>query len=72
MNAETARLKRLHDAASKRGDAGYIDPRSGLMVLTAHYLTAKGYCCGSGCRHCPYPPAAQAEAGRPPDAECIR
>lgn len=25
-----------------------------LMVLTAKYLLARGYCCGNGCRHCPY------------------
>jgi hypothetical protein len=24
------------------------------MVMTAHYLTKRGYCCQSGCRHCPY------------------
>jgi hypothetical protein len=28
---------------------------NGLMVLTAHFLLKRGYCCGSGCRHCPYP-----------------
>jgi hypothetical protein len=27
---------------------------NGLMVLTAHFLEKRGYCCGSGCRHCPY------------------
>jgi hypothetical protein len=27
---------------------------NGLMVLTAHYLLKRGYCCGNGCRHCPY------------------
>ncbi|MEO5857870.1 MAG: TlyA family rRNA (cytidine-2'-O)-methyltransferase [Pyrinomonadaceae bacterium] len=27
---------------------------SGLMVLTAHFLKNRGYCCGNGCRHCPY------------------
>ena len=27
----------------------------GLMVLTAEFLRKRGYCCGSGCRHCPYP-----------------
>lgn len=27
---------------------------NGLMVLTAHFLKKRGYCCGSGCRHCPY------------------
>ncbi len=26
----------------------------GLMVLTARYLLRRGYCCGNGCRHCPY------------------
>lgn len=25
-----------------------------LMVLTAHFLTKRGYCCETGCRHCPY------------------
>ncbi len=24
------------------------------MVLTAKYHLDKGYCCGHGCRHCPY------------------
>lgn len=27
---------------------------NGLMVLTAHFLLKRGYCCGNGCRHCPY------------------
>ncbi len=31
----------------------YFD--NGLMVLTAHFLRRRGYCCGNGCRHCPYP-----------------
>jgi len=26
----------------------------GLMVLTHSYLLNRGYCCESGCRHCPY------------------
>lgn len=25
-----------------------------LMVLTAHFLLNRGYCCGNSCRHCPY------------------
>lgn len=24
------------------------------MVFTAAYLLKRGYCCNSGCRHCPY------------------
>jgi len=27
---------------------------NGLMVLTANYLLKRGYCCGNGCRNCPY------------------
>lgn len=27
----------------------------GLMVFTAEYHRRRGFCCGSGCRHCPYP-----------------
>lgn len=27
---------------------------NGMMVLTARFLRNRGYCCGNGCRHCPY------------------
>jgi hypothetical protein len=27
---------------------------NGFMVLTARFLKKRGYCCGNGCRHCPY------------------
>jgi Family of unknown function (DUF5522) len=30
----------------------YIE--NGFVVFTAHYLRNRGYCCESGCRHCPY------------------
>jgi len=26
----------------------------GLMVLTEQYHLTRGYCCGNGCRHCPF------------------
>ena len=26
----------------------------GFMVLTEKYHLKRGYCCGYGCRHCPY------------------
>ena len=44
----------LHAAALERGEAGYLDPGSGLYVLTAGYLAQRGYCCNHGCRHCPF------------------
>jgi hypothetical protein len=28
---------------------------NGMMVLTAHFLRKRGYCCTNGCRNCPYP-----------------
>jgi len=27
---------------------------NGFVVFTAIYLLRRGYCCESGCRHCPY------------------
>lgn len=27
---------------------------NGKWVFTAHFLRNRGYCCHSGCRHCPY------------------
>lgn len=56
---------RIHEAACRRKEVGYLDPGTGLFVLTATYLAARGYCCGTGCRHCPYLPEEQARAGRP-------
>ena len=35
----------------------YIDyyfKEEGLMVFTEAYLLKRGYCCQSGCLHCPY------------------
>ena len=26
----------------------------GYMVLTENFHLKKGFCCGNGCRHCPY------------------
>lgn len=27
---------------------------NGFYVFTSEYLKKRGYCCKSGCRHCPY------------------
>jgi hypothetical protein len=32
----------------------YYINEEGLMVLTEKYLLERGYCCGNGCKHCPY------------------
>ncbi|MFC6646642.1 DUF5522 domain-containing protein [Granulicella cerasi] len=33
---------------------GDIYFENGFMVFTEQYHLRRGYCCGSGCRHCPY------------------
>ena len=38
----------------------YLD-HNGLLVFTEAFLLRRGYCCGSGCRHCPYDYAAVPE-----------
>lgn len=43
-----------HAAACDRGEAGYLDPTTGLFVLTSVFLANRGTCCERGCRHCPY------------------
>ncbi|MFM8896247.1 MAG: DUF5522 domain-containing protein, partial [Actinomycetales bacterium] len=43
-----------HERAVQAGQDGYVDPTSGLFVLTASYLLRRERCCRSGCRHCPY------------------
>lgn len=40
----------------------YVD--GGLFVFTAQYLLERGYCCTSGCRHCPY--GFERESSSPP------
>ena len=47
------------DAASAKEDAELLEGRdyyleNGLFVFTASFLRKRGYCCESGCRHCPY------------------
>lgn len=43
-----------HQHAVDKGLDFYTDPSTGLMVMTALYLTNRGYCCKNECRHCPY------------------
>lgn len=43
-----------HGRAMDADEAGYLDPGSGLFVLTAAAHAQRGTCCGRGCRHCPY------------------
>lgn len=35
-------------------DVDYYLDETGLLVFTRHYHLNRGYCCGMGCKHCPY------------------
>ena len=35
------------------GEDYYVN-EAGLVVFTERYLLSRGYCCGNGCRHCPF------------------
>ena len=57
-------MKRFHESGLKtnkrqpkaeelvEGRDYYLE--GGNMVFTADFLRRRGYCCESGCRHCPY------------------
>ena len=35
------------------GEDYYLNEQ-GLLTFTAKFLKDRGYCCGNGCKHCPY------------------
>ena len=35
-------------------DDDYYLNDNGFVVFTAKYLLDRGYCCGNGCKNCPY------------------
>ncbi len=49
-----AEILERHAEALDQGAAGYVDPVSGLFVLSAAYLAERGTCCSNRCRHCPF------------------
>ena len=44
----------LHEKACQEGKYTYGDPETGYQVFTELAHKDRGYCCGSGCRHCPF------------------
>jgi hypothetical protein len=49
-----AEILAAHSAALAGDRPGYLDPDTGLFVLTAGFLARRAICCTRGCRHCPY------------------
>ena len=52
IKTETTKPSSKTSRVLKEGLDFYYE--GGYMVFTEHFLLARGYCCGSGCRHCPY------------------
>ncbi|MHB2028007.1 MAG: DUF5522 domain-containing protein [Acidimicrobiales bacterium] len=49
-----ANIIAAHEEAVTQLHPTYRDPSTGLLVLTVSAHLARGTCCESGCRHCPY------------------
>ena len=47
----------------------YIE--NGLIVFTEAYHLKRGYCCKSGCRHCPYDGKSGRVRGPGPDRQDV-
>lgn len=62
--AQRAQVLAAHARALVEGRDTYLDPASGLVVLTALALWRNGDCCRSGCRHCPYHDGPRSEPAR--------
>ena len=45
-------------------DDDYYFNNDGFVVFTAKYLLERGYCCGNGCKNCPYDYKAVSEPRR--------
>jgi hypothetical protein len=45
-------LKKMNQQLVEGSDFYYNE--DGYIVLTEKYHLEKGFCCGNGCRHCPY------------------
>ena len=43
-----------HKKACQEKKDYYIDAKTGAKVMTEYFLIKRGFCCSSGCRHCPY------------------
>ena len=54
LEQELPRAEALHKQAVRERRDDYTDPETGYRVFTEIYHLRRGFCCGSGCRHCPY------------------
>jgi len=47
-------IMEAHACAVRKRELTYTDPSTGYTVFTQLASEQRGYCCGSGCRHCVY------------------
>lgn len=52
--ASNGGFAKLHEDSCQEGKLTYDDPETGYMVFTELAHKKRGFCCGSGCRHCPF------------------
>jgi len=52
MDTEQKAPERKEEAKLVEGEDYYLE--GSLMVFTERFLRQRGYCCESGCRHCPF------------------
>jgi len=53
LNIINQKLKKNPKTNNLKKDEYYIGPK-GYIIFTEKYLLKRGYCCNSGCKHCPY------------------
>lgn len=53
-NNDVEDIEDIHKNACLKNKDIYIDPKTGLSVFTKVFMEKRGYCCGNGCRHCPF------------------
>ncbi|MCB0339708.1 MAG: hypothetical protein KDD53_08890 [Bdellovibrionales bacterium] len=46
--------EKLHTEACDRNEDHYVDPETNFWVFTRVAHLKRGFCCKSGCRHCPW------------------
>ncbi|MEI8027957.1 MAG: DUF5522 domain-containing protein, partial [Pseudomonadota bacterium] len=59
-------MKNVKHLEPREGEDFYLENE--FMVFTAKWHLKRGYCCGSGCRHCPYDNTPKASKSKATDA----
>ncbi|WP_050981155.1 cysteine-rich CWC family protein [Saprospira grandis] len=51
---EQAAREPLPQKAHEFVEGKHFYKENGLWIFSKYYLIQRGYCCGNGCKHCPY------------------